>query len=78
MEKATLGFHIYKIWQILKHFTGTFHQALTFIFRRVSRDALICEFHFDDRYDKISLENNLFAYLYIYDCTVGYKCKKSM
>ena len=29
MEKATLGFHIYKIWQILKPFDGTFHQAQT-------------------------------------------------
>ena len=27
MEKATLGFCIYKIWQILKPFTGSFHQA---------------------------------------------------
>ena len=31
MEKATLGFRIgiYKIWQILKRFAGTFHQART-------------------------------------------------
>ena len=29
MEKATLGFHIYKIWQILKLFAGTFRQAQT-------------------------------------------------
>ena len=27
MEKATLGFHIYKIWQILKRFDGTFRRA---------------------------------------------------
>ena len=27
MEKATLGFRIYKIWQILKRFAGTFHRA---------------------------------------------------
>ena len=27
--KATLGFCIYKIWQILKRFTGTFRQAQT-------------------------------------------------
>ena len=26
-EKTTLGFHIPKVWQILKHLTGTFHQA---------------------------------------------------
>ena len=26
---AYLGFLIHKIWQILKHFTGTFRQALT-------------------------------------------------
>ena len=24
---SALGFHIYKTWQILKHFVGTFHQA---------------------------------------------------
>ena len=29
MEKATLGFHIYKIWQILKRFAGTFRRAQT-------------------------------------------------
>ena len=29
MEKATLGFHIYKIWQILKRFDGTFRRAQT-------------------------------------------------
>ena len=29
MEKATLGFHIYKMWQILKCFAGTFHRAQT-------------------------------------------------
>ena len=29
MEKATLGFRIYKIWQILKRFAGTFHRAQT-------------------------------------------------
>ena len=29
MEKAILGFRIYKIWQILKHFAGTFCQAQT-------------------------------------------------
>ena len=29
MEKETLGFRIYKIWQILKHFAGTFRQAQT-------------------------------------------------
>ena len=29
MEKATLGFCIYKIWQILKHFAGTFRRAQT-------------------------------------------------
>ena len=27
MEKEPLGFRINKIWQILKHFAGTFHQA---------------------------------------------------
>ena len=26
-EKATLDFRIYKIWQILKRFAGTFRQA---------------------------------------------------
>ena len=29
MEKATLGFHTYKIWQILKRFAGIFRQAQT-------------------------------------------------
>ena len=29
MEKATLGFGIYKLWQILKHFAGTFRPAQT-------------------------------------------------
>ena len=29
MEKATLGFCIYKIWQILKCFAGTFRRAQT-------------------------------------------------
>ena len=29
MEKATLGFRVYKIWQILKGFAGTFRQAQT-------------------------------------------------
>ena len=29
MEKATLDFRIYKIWQILKHFAGTFRRAQT-------------------------------------------------
>ena len=34
MEKATLGFRIpvYKIWQILKRFTGSFNQASTSYF----------------------------------------------
>ena len=29
MEKAALGFCIYKIWQILKRFAGTFRQTQT-------------------------------------------------
>ena len=29
MEKSTLCFHIYKIWQILKRFAGTFSRAQT-------------------------------------------------
>ena len=29
MKKATLGFRIYKIWQILKRFAGTFRGAQT-------------------------------------------------
>ena len=29
MEKATLGFRMYKICQILKHFAGTFRRAQT-------------------------------------------------
>ena len=27
MEKATLAFRVYRIWQILKCFAGTFRQA---------------------------------------------------
>ena len=29
MKKATLGFRTYKIWLILKRFTGTFRRAQT-------------------------------------------------
>ena len=29
MEKATLSFRVYKIWQILNRFARTFHQAQT-------------------------------------------------
>ena len=29
MERATLGFRIYEIWQILERFAGTFHRAQT-------------------------------------------------
>ena len=29
MEKATLGFCMYKLWQILKRFAGTFRRAQT-------------------------------------------------
>ena len=29
IERATLGFCMYKIWQILKRFAGTFHRAQT-------------------------------------------------
>ena len=36
MEKATLGFCIYKIWQILKRFAGTFHPAQTLKFGGVT------------------------------------------
>ena len=31
-EKATLGFRIYKIWQILKRFGGAFHRTQTLKF----------------------------------------------
>ena len=34
-EKATLGFRIYKIWQILKRFAGTFRQAQTLKLGRI-------------------------------------------
>ena len=40
MEKATLGFRIYKIWQILKHFTGTFHRAQTLKLGGVNSDHI--------------------------------------
>ena len=29
MQKTTLGFRMYKIWQIFKRFAGTFHRART-------------------------------------------------
>ena len=32
MEKATLDFRIYKIWQILKYFVGTCHQSINLVF----------------------------------------------
>ena len=31
-EKNYIGFHIPKVWQILKHLTGTFHQACVNLF----------------------------------------------
>ena len=31
-QKIYVGFHIPKIWQILKHFAGTFHQAYSSYF----------------------------------------------
>ena len=40
MEKATLGFRIYKIGQIFKHFAGTFHRAQTLKLGEVSEWAL--------------------------------------
>ena len=36
-EKAALSFHVYKIWQILKHFAGTFCRAQTLKFVGVVR-----------------------------------------
>ena len=39
MEKATLGFRIYKIWQIVKRFAGTFRQAQTLKLGRVEEEA---------------------------------------
>ena len=29
MQKATLGFHVHKMWKIFKCFTGTFRRAQT-------------------------------------------------
>ena len=43
MEKATLGFHIYKIWQILKRFAGTFRRVQTLKFGGVRGFANCCE-----------------------------------
>ena len=40
MEKATLGFRIYKIWQILKRFAGTFRRAQTLKLGGVQTDVL--------------------------------------
>ena len=44
MEKATLGFHIYKIWQILKRFAGTFCRAQTLKLGGVSLQQLTSSF----------------------------------
>ena len=41
MEKATLGFCIYKIWQILKRFAGTFRQAQTLKLGGVITECLL-------------------------------------
>ena len=42
MEKAILGFRIYKIWQILKCFAGTFRRAQTLKLGGVSFDTQLC------------------------------------
>ena len=43
MDKATLGFRIYKIWQILKHFAGTFRRAQTLKLGGVVLDLVVIE-----------------------------------
>ena len=42
MEKETLGFRIYKMWQILKCFAGTFRQAQTLKLGGVQEDWTDC------------------------------------
>ena len=52
MEKATLDFRTYKMWQILKYFAGTFRRAQTLKLGRVNRDRnmafqlFLSDFHF--------------------------------
>ena len=41
MDKATLGFRMYKIWQIWKRFAGTFRRAQTLKLGRVISLILI-------------------------------------
>ena len=52
MEKATLGFHIYKIWQILKHFAGTFCREQTLKLGGVK--------HALKKYDQFALNTSCF------------------
>ena len=40
MKKATLGFHMCKIWKILKRFSGTFHLAQTLKLGGVTTDYI--------------------------------------
>ena len=44
MEKATLGFHIYKIWQ-MKPLTGTFRGAQTLKLGEVRRVSMLLFSH---------------------------------
>ena len=46
MEKATLGFRIYKTWQILKRLAGTFHRSQTLKLGGVSSQTQTAQQHF--------------------------------
>ena len=56
MEKATLGFLIYKIWQILKCFAGIFRRAQTLKLWGVILTKLSIEF--DDYLRRLTPEKN--------------------
>ena len=52
MEKVTLSFHLYEIWQILKYFVGTFHQAHTLKCEAgLYVDNWICNFNFKSDFE---------------------------
>ena len=55
MEKAILGFRIYKIWQILKHFAGTFRQAQTLKLGGVRCELLLLKTLFGLMYIKTAI-----------------------
>ena len=66
MEKATMGFCIYKIWQILKRFAGTFRRAQTLELGGVFSYAF---YSWNRFHGKFPLENSI-TYLYFLQVVV--------